>query len=173
MPSVVFGDNFHTPKRPEELRGIDGDGRAPFGFTNLYRWHRVEGVGQRPFRFGVNTPGIESRAAWQDRARRLEADGWSTLVVPDHLGGVSAFAPPVSAADATSALRVGSLVVNNHLFHPLRLAQEVATVDLLTDGRVDLGLGSGWSKPEYELHRTGCGAGVPTSRSCITSPACW
>jgi probable F420-dependent oxidoreductase len=106
---------------------------------------------QRPFRFGVNTTGIESRAAWQDRARRLEADGWSTLLVPDHLGGVSTFAPLVSAADATSALRVGSLVVNNDLFHPLRLAQEVATVDLLTDGRLDLGLGSGWNEPEYEL----------------------
>ena len=75
---------------------------------------------QRPFRFGVNTTGIESRAAWQDRARRLEDDGWSTLLVPDHLGGVSTLAPLVSAADATSALRVGSLVVNNDLFHPMR-----------------------------------------------------
>jgi len=51
----------------------------------------------------------------------------------------------------TSTLRVGSLVVNNDLFHPLRLAQEAATVDLLTDGRLELGLGSGWNKPEYEL----------------------
>jgi probable F420-dependent oxidoreductase len=72
-------------------------------------------------------------------------------LVPDHLGGVSTFAPLVSAADATSTLRVGSLVVNNDLFHPLRLAQEVATVDLLTDGRLELGLGSGWNKPEYQL----------------------
>jgi probable F420-dependent oxidoreductase len=105
----------------------------------------------RPFRFGVNTTGIESRAAWQDRARRLEAEGWSTLLVPDHLGGVSSFVPLVSAADATSTLRVGTLVVNNDLFLPLRLAQEVATVDLLSDGRLELGLGSGWNKPEYEL----------------------
>lgn len=106
---------------------------------------------QRPFRFGVNTTGIESRAAWQSRARRLEADGWSTLLIPDHLGGVSTFAPLVSAADATSTLRVGTLVVNNDLFYPLRLAQEVATVDLLTEGRLELGVGSGWNKPEYEL----------------------
>jgi probable F420-dependent oxidoreductase len=105
----------------------------------------------RPFRFGVNTTGIESRAAWQDRARRLEADGWSTLLVPDHLGGVSTLAPLVSAADATDTLRLGTLVANNDLFHPLRLAQEVATVDLLTDGRLEFGLGSGWNKPEYEL----------------------
>lgn len=103
----------------------------------------------RPFRFGVNTTAIRSRAAWQERARRLEAEGWSTLLVPDHLGGVSTFVPLVSAADVTSTLRVGNLVVNNDLFHPLRLAQEAATVDLLTDGRLELGLGSGWNEPEY------------------------
>ena len=106
---------------------------------------------RRPFRFGVNATSIESRTAWQERARRLEADGWSTLLVPDHLGGASTFAPLVSAADATSTLRVGSLVLNNDLFHPVRLAQEAATVDVLTDGRLDLGLGSGWNEPEYEL----------------------
>jgi probable F420-dependent oxidoreductase len=105
----------------------------------------------RPFRFGVNTTSIESRTMWQERARRLEAEGWSTLLVPDHLDGVSTFAPLVSAADVTSELRVGSLVINNDLFHPLRLAQEAATVDLLTDGRLELGLGSGWNQPEYEL----------------------
>ena len=105
----------------------------------------------RPFRFGVNTTGIESRAAWQERARRLEAEGWSTLLVPDHLGAVSTFAPLVSAAEVTTDLRVGSLVVNNDLFHPLRLAQEAATVDLLTAARLELGLGSGWNRPEYEL----------------------
>lgn len=105
----------------------------------------------RPFRFGVNTTSIDSRTAWQDRARRLEGEGWSTLLVPDHLGAASTFAPLVSAADVTAELRVGSLVINNDLFHPLRLAQEAATVDLLTDGRLELGLGSGWNQPEYDL----------------------
>jgi probable F420-dependent oxidoreductase len=105
----------------------------------------------RAFRFGVNTTRIESRGAWQERARRLEAEGWSTLLVPDHLGAVSTFAPLLSAVDVTTNLRVGSLVVNNDLFHPLRLAQEAATVDLLTDGRLELGLGSGWNEPEYRL----------------------
>jgi probable F420-dependent oxidoreductase len=105
----------------------------------------------KPFRFGVNAMRVESRAAWHEKARRLEGDGWSTLFVPDHLGGVSTFAPLVSAADATSILRVGSLVVNNDLFRPLRLAQEAATVDVLTDGRFELGLGSGWNKPEYDV----------------------
>jgi alkanesulfonate monooxygenase SsuD/methylene tetrahydromethanopterin reductase-like flavin-dependent oxidoreductase (luciferase family) len=64
----------------------------------------------RPFRFGVTTTGIASRAAWQDHARRLEAEGWSTLLLPDHLGVASTFAPLVSAADATTDLRVGSLI---------------------------------------------------------------
>lgn len=105
----------------------------------------------RPFRFGVVTTSIESRAMWWDRARRLEAEGWSTLLVTDHLGRLSTFASLVSAADATSELRVGSLVINNDLFHPLRLAQEAATVDLLSDGRLELGLGSGWKRPEYQL----------------------
>jgi len=64
--------------------------------------------------------------------------------MPDHVGAASTFAPLVSAADVTTDLRVGSLVVNNDLFHPLRLAQEAATVDLLVDGRLELGLGAGW-----------------------------
>jgi probable F420-dependent oxidoreductase len=112
----------------------------------------------RPFRFGVNTTRIQSRAAWKERARRLEAEGWSTILVPDHVGGVSTFAPLVSAAEATTDLRVGNLVVNNDLFHPLRLAQEAATVDLLTDGRLELGLGSGWNEPEYHV------LGIPYDR---------
>ena len=92
-----------------------------------------------------------SRQAWQDRARQTEAEGWSTLLVADHLGMGSAFAGLVSAADVTTTLRLGTLVVNNDLHHPLRLAQEAATVDLLSDGRLELGVGSGWAKPEYDL----------------------
>src|ERR1700756_2848533 len=115
------------------------------------------------FRFGVNTTTIQSRATWQDRARRLEAEGWSTVLVPDHLGGVSPCAPLVSAADVTTDLRVGNLVVNNDFFHPVRLAQEAATVDLLTDGRLELGLGSGWNEPEYQL--LGVGYDRPSVRA--------
>lgn len=62
-----------------------------------------------------------------------------------------AFAPLVSAADVTSTLRLGTMVINNDFARPLRLAQEAATVDLLTDGRLELGIGSGWAKPEYDL----------------------
>ncbi|MCL2393480.1 MAG: TIGR03621 family F420-dependent LLM class oxidoreductase [Acidimicrobiaceae bacterium] len=94
---------------------------------------------------------FRSRAELRELARRVEGDGWSTLVVPDHLGSASSFAPLLIAAEATHSLRVGTLVINNDFFHPLRLAQEAATVDVLSDGRLELGLGSGWARPEYDV----------------------
>jgi probable F420-dependent oxidoreductase len=106
----------------------------------------------RPFRFGLSSPAPpRPPSAWHDHARRVEDLGFSTLLVPDHLGIASTFAPLVSAADATTDLRVGTLVLNGDFFHPLRLAQEAATVDHLTGGRLELGLGSGWARPEYDL----------------------
>jgi probable F420-dependent oxidoreductase len=54
-------------------------------------------------------------------------------------------------SEATDQLRVGTLVINNDFFHPVRLAQEAATVDMLTDGRLELGVGSGWARPEYDV----------------------
>jgi probable F420-dependent oxidoreductase len=104
-----------------------------------------------PFRFGVGTGVIESRDRWHELARRVEDLGFSTLCIPDHLGRASPFPALVSAAEATSRLRLGTLVVNNDFHRPLRLAQDVATTDMLTGGRLELGLGSGWSKPEYDL----------------------
>jgi probable F420-dependent oxidoreductase len=104
-----------------------------------------------PFRFGVAAGAIESRDRWHELARRVEDLGFSTLCIPDHLGRPSMFPALVSAAEATSRLRLGTLVVNNDFHRPLRLAQDVATTDVLTGGRLDLGLGSGWAKPEYDL----------------------
>ena len=77
--------------------------------------------------------------------------GYSTLYLPDHftdqLGPLAAL---MSAADATSRLRVGSLVFDNDYRHPVVLAKEAATIDLLSDGRLDLGLGAGWMASDYE-----------------------
>jgi probable F420-dependent oxidoreductase len=106
---------------------------------------------RHPFRFGVNLRSGDSRAAWVEKARKLEALGYSTLLVPDHLAEiVSPLAPLVSAADATTTLRVGTCVLNNDFRHPVLLAREAATIDLLTDGRLELGLGAGHMQSEYE-----------------------
>ena len=89
-------------------------------------------------------------------ARHVEGSGYHTLLMPDHFGARFALAPAlVLAAEATSRLRVGSLVYDNDFRHPALLAQEVATIDLLTDGRFEFGLGAGWLKSEYDA------AGIP------------
>jgi len=89
-------------------------------------------------------------------ARQIESLGYHTLVMPDHFGARFALAPAlVLAAEATSRLRVGSLVYDNDFRHPALLAQEVASIDLLTDGRFEFGLGAGWLKSEYDA------AGLP------------
>lgn len=104
-----------------------------------------------PFRFGVNVRDASSQAAWQDKARKAEDLGYSTFLVPDHLAAMLATIPAVmSAAAATKYLRVGTNVLNNDLRHPVLLAREAATMDLLTEGRLDLGLGAGYMRIEYE-----------------------
>lgn len=104
-----------------------------------------------PFRFGVNLWRAGSRAEWADRARRVEALGYDALTVPDHLADFLAPMPAlVSAAAVTTRLRVGTNVLNNDLRHPVLVAREAATVDLLTDGRLQLGLGAGHVKAEYD-----------------------
>lgn len=106
---------------------------------------------QRPFRFGVNVSSADTRAAWAEKARRIEDLGYSTLTVPDHLADVFSPLPAViSAAAATSRLRVGTNVLNNDFRHPVLVAREAATADLLTDGRLQLGLGAGYMKSEYD-----------------------
>ena len=105
----------------------------------------------RPFRFGVNVRDAGSRAEWVDKARKVEDLGYSALTVPDHLAAMLAPIPAVvSAAEATKRLRVGTNVLNNDLRHPVLVVREAATVDLLTDGRFDLGLGAGHMESEYD-----------------------
>ena len=107
--------------------------------------------GMKPFRFGINVRDARSRAEWQDKARKVEALGYSVLLVPDHLAAMLATLPAVmSAADATTSLRIGTNVLNNDLRHPVLLAREAATIDLLTEGRLELGLGAGYMKVEYD-----------------------
>lgn len=105
----------------------------------------------KPFRFGVNLRHTMSRADLAEKARKVEALGYDTLLFPDHLVDLASPMPAlVSAAEATKRLRVGMNVLNNDLRHPVLVAREAATIDLLTDGRLQLGLGAGSIKSEYD-----------------------
>ena len=105
----------------------------------------------RPFRFGVQEHGATSARAWREKARQVESLGYSALYLPDHFGDQPGpIAALMAAADATTTLRVGSLVFDNDYRHPVVLAKEAATLDLLSDGRFDLGLGAGWLASDYQ-----------------------
>ena len=105
----------------------------------------------RPFRFGVSVRRGQNRREWQQKARRAEALGYSSFLVPDHLVDIlPPLVPLVSAAEAAETLRVGTFVLNNDLRHPALVARDAAAIDLLTDGRFELGLGAGHMEPEYD-----------------------
>src|SRR5919197_91936 len=98
----------------------------------------------RPFRFGVVAASARSGDEWASKARRAEALGYASLVVPDGLNYSLAPLPALAAAAAaTRSLRVGTYVLANDFRNPVLLAKEVGTLDLLTGGRFELGLGAG------------------------------
>ena len=106
---------------------------------------------QRPFRFGVQTSATGNLGEWTDLAKRVEGHGYSTLTMPDHFDGQLAPVPALQcAADVTSTLRLGALVYDNDYKHPVVLAKELATMDVLSEGRVEIGLGAGWMASDYE-----------------------
>jgi len=116
----------------------------------------------RPFRFGVITESAPSREQWITLVRKAEDLGYATFLLADHF--VNEFPPLtalMAAADATTTLRVGSFVFDNDFRHPALLAKEVATLDLLSGGRFELGIGAGWHRPEYEQ------AGLPFDRAGV------
>ena len=103
------------------------------------------------FRFGIQLSTAPDAAGWTELARKAEDNGFSTLFLPDHFGDQLAPVPAMmAAADATTDLRVGTLVFDNDYKHPVVLAKEVATIDVLSGGRVELGLGAGWMNTDYE-----------------------
>jgi probable F420-dependent oxidoreductase len=110
----------------------------------------------RPFRFGVINETTAGRDAWIDHVRQVEAYGYSTFLIRDHVAPdyfgdqFAPFAALTAAAYVTSGLRVGSLVFDNDYRHPVMLAKEAATLDLLSGGRFELGIGAGWLRSEYE-----------------------
>src|ERR1700730_10399334 len=105
----------------------------------------------KAFRFGVVTGGHTSRSAWIALAQRVEELGYSSLLLPDVLGTPLATLTALAvAATATTKLRVGSYVIVNDYRNPALLAREIATLDQLSEGRVELGLGAGNWLHEYQ-----------------------
>jgi probable F420-dependent oxidoreductase len=116
----------------------------------------------RRFRFGVQLSNAADGGAWADLARRYEDAGFSSLFLPDHFGDQLAPVPAMmAAADATTELKVGALVFDNDYKHPVVLAKEIATIDVLSGGRVEFGLGAGWMTSDYIQ------SGIPKDRDGV------
>ncbi|MDE0801976.1 MAG: TIGR03621 family F420-dependent LLM class oxidoreductase [Acidimicrobiales bacterium] len=116
----------------------------------------------RRFRFGVQISTATSADEWATLARRAEELGYSSVFMPDHFGDQLSPGPALmAAADATTELRIGTLVYANDYKHPVVLAKEVATLDLLSGGRFEFGLGAGWMNTDYEQ------SGIPHDRAGI------
>ncbi|MFC9861272.1 MULTISPECIES: TIGR03621 family F420-dependent LLM class oxidoreductase [unclassified Streptomyces] len=109
----------------------------------------------RPFRFGVNMLTPTGGAEWRDRCRRAEQLGFDVILVPDHLGMPAPFPALVAAAAATERPQVGTFVLNAGFWNPTLLAREAAGTDALTEGRLELGIGTGYVRGEHEQ------AGIP------------
>jgi probable F420-dependent oxidoreductase len=116
----------------------------------------------RPFQFMLGVRGVIDRATLVEQARIAEATGYTHLGIHDHLQPQLAVIPVLTAVVmATERLRVCPLVLNNDLRHPAVLAQELATLDVLSGGRLDVGIGAGWNEPEYQA------AGLPYDRAGV------
>jgi len=103
-----------------------------------------------PFRFGVTASRAPPRQAWTDLARSAEELGYDTFVMQDHLGRqLSPLGGLAAAAAVTSRIRIGAFVFANDYRHPLLLARETATLDQISNGRVELGIGAGWKTSDY------------------------
>jgi len=105
----------------------------------------------KPFRFGVQVSTAPDASSWVSLARKVEDLGFATLTMPDHFTDQLAPMPALmAAAQATTSLRVGALVWDNDYKHPVVFAKEIATLDVLSEGRVELGIGAGWMKTDYD-----------------------
>ncbi len=106
-------------------------------------------------RFAAQVAEAPSGPDWIAKARRLEELGYDSIAVPEHMvgSGWSSMLALTAAATKTTRLRLGNLALNNDLHNPVALAREAATLDVISDGRYELGLGAGWFQRDYR--RTG------------------
>src|SRR2546423_1884815 len=100
-----------------------------------------------PFRFGADLQAALPDRSFADSAREIESLGYSTAFVPDHFDeGLGPITAMTVAATATTTLNIGSLVLDCDFRHPAVLARELASIDLVSEGRLEVGLGAGWKK---------------------------
>lgn len=118
----------------------------------------------RPFRFGVQITKARSADEWRAQARRAEELGFDVFLMADHFGAQFAIGPALAVvAEATSTIRIGTLVYQNDLRHPALLGMETATLDVLSGGRFELGIGAGGSFPP-EFNWVGLPLDPPVTR---------
>jgi probable F420-dependent oxidoreductase len=116
----------------------------------------------RPFQFLADARAVVDARTLGERARRAESMGLHALVVPDHLIPQLSPVPAMAViAAATERLRIGAFVLNNDLRHPAVLAQDLASLDVLSDGRLDIAIGAGWNVAEYDA------IGLPFDRTPV------
>ena len=105
----------------------------------------------RPFEFLAESRDPISARELGERARRAEGLGYHGLVIPDHILDQLSPVPTMAViAAATDRLRIGAFVFNNDLRHPAVLAQDLASLDVLSEGRLDVAIGAGWNQVEYD-----------------------
>lgn len=118
---------------------------------------------RRAFRFGVALRAASSRREWMDKCRKAEDLGYDTIAVIDHLGMPAPFPALMLAAEVTQRARLGTYVLNAAFYNPTLLAREAATTDLFVDGRLELGLGTGHTKEEFDA----AGLAYPTGAARV------
>jgi probable F420-dependent oxidoreductase len=110
----------------------------------------------RPFRFAIQTAPFQDAVQLRERAQLIESLGYEELYSSDHIGTafglnpVDPFSALIVAAQATTKLRVGPLVLNNEFYHPALLARTAISVDQMTEGRLILGMGTGYAQVEHD-----------------------
>jgi probable F420-dependent oxidoreductase len=121
-------------------------------------------MNHRSFRFGAVAAFARTAQEWTATARRVEELGFSTLLCPDTVGTLAPFSALTAAATATTTLRLGTYVLASPLRRPAAVAWETASLDLLSGGRFDLGLGAGRPGSEHDARRLGVPFGTPGER---------
>jgi probable F420-dependent oxidoreductase len=116
----------------------------------------------RRFRFAADLHQTLPGRSWTDTVREVEGMGYSTVFVPDHFDeGPGPIAAMAAAAAVTTTLNVGTLVLDCDFRHPAVLARELATIDLMSEGRLELGLGAGWKQLDYDR------SGIPMDKPSV------